>query len=54
MHEQNKEIALETMTDSVGWGPNMQTFTDFVHVLPRGVEYQENLASSPTPRVKLD
>ena len=21
MHEQNKEIALETMTDSVGWGP---------------------------------
>lgn len=55
MHEQNKEIALESVTISVGWWPtHKQAFTDFVHALPWDDEHQEDLASFPTPGVKLD
>lgn len=46
-----KKVALETVTDSVGW---WSPCTRFVHALSREVEHQENLASSPALGVKLD
>lgn len=55
MPEQNKEIVLASVTDSVGWWPaHKHSLLSFVRCLLRDDEHQENLASFPTPGVKLD